>query len=148
MKEKFQTFRGKRGLDVKNISDDNVQFATQVLACKLLHKCQKDEVPAAVIAAVEKCIEGVQMNWATFLVNQFLQDCIEAQEKGTKFHYAWILILIVLVGWKEPGYYQCMGTSDRGSMVAWYANLWNTPNKRRKQDNNVTFLYTLIISGI
>jgi hypothetical protein len=79
------------------------------------------------------------MNWATFLVNQFLQDCIEAQEKGTKFHYAWLLILIALVGWKEPGYYQCMGTSGRGSMVKRYANLWNTPNKRRKQDNNVTF---------
>jgi hypothetical protein len=72
MKEKFQTFRGKRGLDVKNISDPNVWFAMQVLACKLLHKCRKDEVPTAVIAAAEKCVEGVQMNWATFLVNQFL----------------------------------------------------------------------------
>jgi hypothetical protein len=79
------------------------------------------------------------MNWATFLVNQFLTDCIEAQEKGTKFHYAWLLILIALVGWKEPGYYQCMGTSSRGNMVGWYANLWHTTNKRRKHDNNVTF---------
>jgi hypothetical protein len=60
----------------------------QVLAYKLLHKCRKDEVPVVVIAATEKCSEGVQMNWATFLVNQFLTDYIEAQEKGTKFHYA------------------------------------------------------------
>jgi hypothetical protein len=57
---------------VKNINDKNVRFAMQVLACKLLQKCRKDEVPAAVIAAIEKCVEGVQMNWATFLVNQFL----------------------------------------------------------------------------
>jgi hypothetical protein len=56
-------------------------------------------VPVAVIAAAEKCMEGVQMNWATFLVNQFLTDCIEAQEKGIEFHYAWLLILIALVGW-------------------------------------------------
>jgi hypothetical protein len=27
MKENFQTFRGKRGLDVKNINDINVRFA-------------------------------------------------------------------------------------------------------------------------
>jgi hypothetical protein len=27
MKEKFQKFRGKKGLDVKNINDKNVQFA-------------------------------------------------------------------------------------------------------------------------
>jgi hypothetical protein len=36
-------------------------------------------------------------------------------------------------------YYQCMRTTGRGNMVARYANLWHTPNKRRKQDNNVTF---------
>jgi hypothetical protein len=35
MKEKFHTFRGKRGLDVMNINDSGVWFATQVLACKL-----------------------------------------------------------------------------------------------------------------
>jgi hypothetical protein len=62
MKEKFYIFKGKRGLDVKNIIDTNVQFATQVLAYKLFHKCRKDEVLAAVIAAIEKCVEGVQMN--------------------------------------------------------------------------------------
>jgi hypothetical protein len=39
MKDKFNTFRGKRGLDITNISDDVVRFATQVLACKLLRKC-------------------------------------------------------------------------------------------------------------
>jgi hypothetical protein len=99
MKEKFQNFRGKVELDVKNISDDNVWFATQVLTRKLLRKCWKDEVLDVVIAVVEKCIEGVQMNWDTFLVNPFFQYCIEAWKKGTKFHYAWILKLIALVGW-------------------------------------------------
>jgi hypothetical protein len=59
-------------LDVKKIKDDNVRFMMQVLAYKLLRKFHKDEVPAAVIAAIEKCVEGVQMNWATFLVNPFL----------------------------------------------------------------------------
>jgi len=44
------------------------------------------------------------MNWATLLFNTFLTDSIKAQEKGTKFHYDWILILIALVGWKEPDY--------------------------------------------
>jgi hypothetical protein len=62
MKEKFHTFRGKRGLDVMNINDDSVQFVMQVLACKLLHKFRKDEVLIAVIATIEKCFEGVQMN--------------------------------------------------------------------------------------
>jgi glutamate synthase domain-containing protein 2 len=55
----------------------------QVLACKLLRKCHKDQVPTGVIETTEKCVTGVQMNWATFLVNQFLMDCREAQDKGT-----------------------------------------------------------------
>jgi hypothetical protein len=62
MKEKNDTFRGKRGLNVKSISDRDVWFATQFFAYKLLHKCRKDEVPTAVILAVEKCKEGVQIN--------------------------------------------------------------------------------------
>jgi hypothetical protein len=64
MKEKFNTFKGKRGLDVANISDDVVLFVKRVLACKYLRKCLKDEVSIALITSAEKCKEGVQMNWA------------------------------------------------------------------------------------
>jgi hypothetical protein len=59
MKDKFHTFRGKRGLDVINISDDVLQFVTQVLACKLLINFCKDEVSTVVIVLAEKCIEEV-----------------------------------------------------------------------------------------
>jgi len=54
---------------VKNIIDDNVIFVKKVPDCKILCKCLKDELPAAIITIVEKCVEGVQMNWTTFLVN-------------------------------------------------------------------------------
>jgi hypothetical protein len=104
VKEKFETFRGKRDIDVKRINDKNVRFSTQVLVKKLLQKCHKDEVPTAFIATTEKCMEGVHMNSATFVDNQFLQDFPKVQEKGNEFHYAWLFILIVLVRWKEPGY--------------------------------------------
>jgi hypothetical protein len=78
MKDNFNTFRENQGLDVASISDYLVRFETQVLACKLLRKCRKDEVLVAVIATTKKCIEGVQMNWATFLVNHFLVECTGA----------------------------------------------------------------------
>jgi hypothetical protein len=42
------------------------------------------------------------MNWVMFLVNQFLIDYREAQDKGAKFHYTWLLIMIALVAWREP----------------------------------------------
>jgi hypothetical protein len=82
MKEKFDMYRGACGLDVASINDECIRFAMQVLACKLLRKCCKDQVSTGVIATMEKCVEGVQMNWVTFLLNQFLMDCREAQGQG------------------------------------------------------------------
>jgi hypothetical protein len=49
MKEKYDTHRGARGLDVVSINDDSVRFVMQVLACKLLRKCHRDQVPTGVI---------------------------------------------------------------------------------------------------
>jgi hypothetical protein len=83
MNDKFHTFIGKSRLEIVNINDDLLQLMMWVLECKILRKCHKAEVLATMIASAEKCTEGVQMNWATFLV-----DCMEAQEKGIEFHYA------------------------------------------------------------
>jgi hypothetical protein len=33
-----------------------------------------------------------------------LEDCKDTQYWGSEFHYSWLLILIALVGWKEPTY--------------------------------------------
>jgi hypothetical protein len=41
------------------------------------------------------------MNWTTFLVNHFLTDYREAQDKGMEFHYSWLLIFIALVSCRE-----------------------------------------------
>lgn len=62
MKEKLHTFNGQRGMDVASICDPRVRFATQALACKLLIKCKKDQVPFAVIAVAKQCVKDVQMN--------------------------------------------------------------------------------------
>jgi hypothetical protein len=82
MKGKYGTFRGARKLDVTSINDNTVIFETWVLAYNILRKCCKDQVPTGVIAIAEKCTTRVMMNYSTFLVNQFLMDCREAQEKG------------------------------------------------------------------
>ena len=47
------------------------------------------------------------MNWSLFLLNQLLEDVLVAQT-GWPFSYSWLLILITLVAWMEPGDYQPM----------------------------------------
>jgi hypothetical protein len=49
MKKKYGTARGTRGIIIKQINNAVTQLGTNILACKLLRKCRKDEVPAGVI---------------------------------------------------------------------------------------------------
>jgi hypothetical protein len=41
-----------------------------------------------VIDLVGKCIEGMKMNWASYLVNLLEQYCREAQDQGYEFHFS------------------------------------------------------------
>jgi hypothetical protein len=72
MEEKFHMFIRQFGLDVEGICDPTIMFVMQALDCKLLRKCRKDQVPTLAITTSEMCIEDVQMNWVTLLLNQFL----------------------------------------------------------------------------
>jgi hypothetical protein len=79
------------------------------------------------------------MNWATFFLNQFLIDCEEAQDKGTKFHYAWLLIPTALSSWRELYDTQFLGVKYNPCLAARYQNLWHTTHKVRQLENNVDF---------
>ena len=52
------------------------------------------------------CVEGVQFNLSKFLLNELLRDAASAQDDGTPFHYAWLIILISFSIWSEPTDYQ------------------------------------------
>jgi hypothetical protein len=66
-------------------------------------------------------------------------DSREAQDKGIKFHYAQLLILISLVAWRERKDTQFLGVSKKPCLVERYVNSWHTAHKERKLDNNITF---------
>ena len=104
-----------------------------------MRKCWKDQVLAGNIAVVEKCIERVQMSWEMFMLNQFLIDYREAQYKGMEFHYAWLLILIELVAWRELEDSQFFSATNKPFLVERYANLWHISHKGRQQGNNIAF---------
>jgi hypothetical protein len=95
MKEKFHTFRGERGLDFMNINDEYVWFTMHVLACKIFQKCHKDEVSAAVIVVAEKCSERGPNELGHILDESIFYRLYRGPEKGTKFHYACLLIFIL-----------------------------------------------------
>jgi hypothetical protein len=102
VKEKFGTSRRNRGIVLKDIKNNATRFTNKLMDCKLLRKFHKEEELAGFIVVVMHCMKGVMFSWKPYPMNQFLIDCRDTQDNGTEFHYSWLVILIVLVGWKEP----------------------------------------------
>jgi hypothetical protein len=68
-----------------------------------------------------------------------LDDCQDAQDLGTEFHYSWLLILIALVGWRHPKYNifcQRIGKCH----TTQYATLWHTSVTRERKANSSIFV--------
>jgi hypothetical protein len=49
MNKKYGTDRGTRGFIIKRINDATTQLGTKILACKLLRKFRREEVPVGVV---------------------------------------------------------------------------------------------------
>jgi hypothetical protein len=104
MEKKYGTERGSHGIIIMNISDATTRMAIEIMACKFLKKCRKEEVPVGVVAAAAQCVEGTTLSCAPYLLNLFLDNCKDVQDLGIEFHYSWLLILIAMIVWKEPKY--------------------------------------------
>ena len=73
-----------------------------------------------------QCAEGVQFNWLDYLHGEFLANCHEAQELNKMFHYAWLLLSIMLVVWELPEDSQFPSVALDLLEVEKYASLWVT----------------------
>jgi hypothetical protein len=89
--------KGKKGYKVASIQDGLVHLACQLLADKLVRKNYPTQVVGFMVDLAGKCVEGMQMNWANYLVKELEKDCCEAQDLGYEFHYSWLIILIAFV---------------------------------------------------
>ena len=102
-----------------------------------MHKCRADKVAVSVVTLAEQCAEGVQFNRSEFLCIEFLENCYEAQEQGKTFHYAWLLMSIVLVAGEllEDSQFPII---DRALLeTAKYASLWVTKDAKRIRDSKI-----------
>jgi len=124
VKDQFGTCKGSRGMIIKNINDPSIRFMTNMISCKLLRKCCKEEAPSRLVAIVVQCAMGTILSWEPDLLNVFLEDFIDAQDFGMKFHCLWLLILIALVAWEETKYSTFL--YRRGKCCATrYISLWH-----------------------
>jgi hypothetical protein len=71
----------------------------------------------------------MQMNWASYLINDLEKDFHEAQDQGYKFHFSWLLVLIVFFAWKMPEGETFLEIEPLESMDTRLSTLWYTNEK-------------------
>jgi hypothetical protein len=72
----------KWGYKVASIQNGVVPLSCQLIIGKLIRKNQPTQVTGFIVDLVGKCVEGIQMNWASYLVNQLEQYLCKAQDQG------------------------------------------------------------------
>ena len=63
-----------------------MHVACQLIVGKIIRKNHPTQVTGFMVDLTRKCVEGMQMNWVNYLVNQLEKDCREAHDLGYEFH--------------------------------------------------------------
>jgi hypothetical protein len=91
--------KGKRGYKVASIQDGAMRLDFHIIAGNLIRKNWPTQLTRFVVNLIGKFVKGMQMNWASHLVNELEKDYCEVQDQGYEFHFNWLLILIAFVAW-------------------------------------------------
>jgi hypothetical protein len=118
--------KGKRGYMVSSIQDGAVRLNFQLIAGKLVRKNRPTQVTGFIVDLAWKCVEDMQMNSVSYLVNELEKDCREGQDQGYEFHFSWLLILITFISWQmlEGATFPEVEPSE--SLAARFSTLWYT----------------------
>jgi hypothetical protein len=131
--------KGKQGYKVASIKNGAVHLAFQMISGKLVRKNRPTQVVGFVIDLTGKCIEGMQMNWGSYLINQLEKDCHEAQHQDYEFHFSWLLILIAFIAWEmlEGETFPRIEPSE--PLATNFTTLWYSSNMEKKWQSNAVF---------
>lgn len=140
MKHKFKFVKKPHNYSISSITDVAVKAKTHVLAGKIMRKCCVDEVPTLVVSLVAQCVKGVQFNWVKYLCNNFLANWREAQDHSKTFHYASLLLTIVLVSWELPENSQFSLVPPNLPEATKLASLWATKEPKRVKDSKIFWI--------
>jgi len=131
LKKKFRLKKMDQGYEIDSITDKANAFATHLLSAKPLRKGRHNQVAVPFIELGSQCAQGTLYNWATYLQNEFFEECREAQEKSIVFHYAWLLIIIAMEAWRPPEGVQFPKVAAHEGHGVKYTNLaWRKTHQR------------------
>ena len=116
-----------------------MHLSCQLLAGNIVRKNRPTHVIEFVVDLAGKCVEGMQMNWVNYLVNQLEKDCREAQYLGYELHFIWFIILITSITWKMPEGSTFPYIEPLESLATRFSTLWYTNDMSKQWKSNVVF---------
>jgi hypothetical protein len=131
--------KGKRGYKVASIQDGVVCLSCQLIVGKLIRKNHPTQVTGFVVDLAGKCVEGMQMNWVSYLVNELEKECCEVQDQGYEFHFSWLLILIVFFSCEMPEGATFPEVEPSEPLAARFTTLWYSSDMEKQWQSNVVF---------
>jgi hypothetical protein len=116
-----------------------VLLACQLIAGKIIRKNLPTHVFGFVVDFTGKCVEGMQMNWVSYLVNELEKDCREAQDLGYKFHFSWLIIFIAFFAWKILEGATFLEFEPSEPLGVRFSTLWYTNDMSKQWNLNAIF---------
>jgi hypothetical protein len=100
--EKFNTKRGGCTTVIEPILPETIRTGFYIISSKVMRSYYKGEYTLHVFSIADFCTQGAVFNWCSFLLEELLVACEEAQEKGRTFTYAYLLVAFAMLKWKSP----------------------------------------------
>jgi hypothetical protein len=116
-----------------------VHLACQLIVGKLVRKNRPTQVTGFVVELAGKCVEGMKMNWVSYLVNELEKGFCEAQEQGYEFQFICLPVLIAFVAWQIPEGVSFLEIEPSESLVARFSTLWYSNDMSKQWQLNIVF---------
>ena len=95
MMTKYQLVCDEKRFLLSSIDDSVVRVAEKILLSKVLRNMRPTECTTTIVELEKKCVQGVNINWSQFLLNELMENTHDMKEHPMmKFHLSWLLILI------------------------------------------------------
>jgi hypothetical protein len=136
--EKFNTKRGGRTTVIDPILPETVRTGCYIIANKVMRSYYKGECTLDALSVADFCANDVVFNWCSYLLEELLVACEEAQEKGGTFTYGYLLMEFAMFKWKPP-----MGRAstlpDKGRMAKMFEPWQSRSDSENAAFNTATF---------
>lgn len=96
---KYNTQRGGKDVLIEPINTPNVKFGCYIIVEKLMRHFSRNECTMDTISVAENCVQGAQLNWCSFLLQELFEACKDVYKGATHFIYGYIVVTLAMWKW-------------------------------------------------